>query len=99
MNSIEVIRKMLAEQFPSAQTNLEPPDNPNGGWFLDVTLGNRRAVIEWRLNHGFGVSDCSCPDSHGYGEGPDKVFRDHDAAFQGVANILQCSELTENSKP
>ena len=91
MNAIELLQDRIAQKFPSAQITLDPPMNSDGNWFLDIVLRNRHVVVEWRPKQGFGISDCYCskPDSHGYGEGPDKTFEENDHAFQEVVRLLE----------
>ena len=92
MNELEVLRGRIFSRFPDAQADEQPlddpPANPDGSWFLDVRLGDRRITIEWRPKKGYGVSDTSKPKDIAYGEGPEVVYSDQDSAFQGIVDLL-----------
>jgi hypothetical protein len=50
------IAKQIADRFPLATVELDEPANEGGAEHLDVRLGDRLVVIEWRQPLGFGVS-------------------------------------------
>lgn len=85
MNPLECLRERLAARFPDAQLDLDPAETETGSWFLDATLKGYALVVEWRPGRGFGISTPS-PDD--YGQGPDEVYEDADAAFQRTKALL-----------
>jgi hypothetical protein len=50
------LAKQIADRFPLATVELDEPVNEGGAEHLDVRLGDRLVVVEWRQPLGFGVS-------------------------------------------
>lgn len=81
MNPFENIQNILNEKFKTIKHTLEyplvtsrnPPRNPNGVWFLDIIINNKYIVLEWSPKKGYGISWLE--ENHGYGIGPDEVFK------------------------
>jgi hypothetical protein len=88
MNSIEIFRDRVRSQFPSAELSIDAPLNPNGVWHLDIKLGEKDTVVEWKPSRGFGLCTCKNLGDHGFGEGPDVVHEDIDSAFEALVEIL-----------
>jgi len=89
MNEIERLQHEIARRIPDV--NMVPGTPPrvrHGPHWLDVRLGERHIVIEWRPGKGFGVSDETPPSEGGYGEGPGEVFRYRAAVLDRVAALL-----------
>jgi hypothetical protein len=61
---------------------VDVPGLPTGSWFVDFREDARHAVVEVRPT-GFGVS----ADSGAYGEGPERVENDAEAAAMRVAGL------------
>ena len=85
MNAIEKLEKQIGERFPNATLAIDRPAHARGRWFLDVSLRDHAVVVEWRPDKGFGIST---PSGDSYGEGPDEVFPDADAAWRRVRALL-----------
>ena len=85
MNPIQTLAQRIIRRFPSARMTLDQAETPGGPWFLDIELDGHALAIEWRSEHGFGVS--SNP-SGGYGEGPDEVHADLESISRRVFALL-----------
>jgi DNA-binding transcriptional regulator YiaG len=85
MNSIQRLRDLLTERFPTASIVLDPPDIPTGNWWLDVDLEGHHVVVEFRPGKGYGVSTPTVDD---YGVGPDEVYESTTSAFERVKELL-----------
>jgi len=82
---IELLEKRLRKRFPSAAVLLDPAESPKGTWFLDVDLDSHLVVIQWKPEAGFGISSSA---EHGFGEGPDEIYKDVEAAYGRVLSLL-----------
>lgn len=85
MNAIQSLEERVRKRFPAAKTALDPAGKAGGPWFLDIDLGGHPVTVEWRPGKGFGVSS---KRPGGYGEGPDEVLPDLDAASRRVIGLL-----------
>jgi DNA-binding XRE family transcriptional regulator len=86
MNLLEQLSEQLRKQVTGIITALDPPDpGANGSWWLDVSLGERQVIVEWRPALGFGVST----PSDGFGEGPDEFYADVPSALSRIVGLLQ----------
>lgn len=83
--AIETLQRRILAAFPGAVATLDRPDDPEGGWWLDIALGGHEINLEWRRSRGFGVN--ARPDAQ-FGEGNDEVYATLDEAFQRVAALL-----------
>lgn len=88
---IDQFRKLVNQYIPGAAVAVDPPSNPTGDWFIDVTYRDHRLVVEFRPSLGFGISSGS-EDS--YGEGPDEFFQTPEAAAHRVEHLVQAGERT-----
>ena len=86
MNSIETLKREIERALPRAEVKLRRPRKPDGHWWLDATCDGNGVSVEWAPRRGFGVSVDDPGD--GYGEGPDEVFSDRDAAAARVIELL-----------
>ena len=84
-NDLEHLRELLAERFPDGIYSILKPRTETGGWFLDVTLKGYDLVVEWRRDKGFGLST---PAEADFGQGPDEVYEDVDAAYARAKALL-----------
>lgn len=80
--AIETLQQRILAAFPGAVATLDRPDDPAGGWWLDVALGGREINLEWRRSRGFGVN--ARPDAR-FGE---EVYATLDETFQRVEALL-----------
>lgn len=84
--------RSLRKQLPDVEVEIDAPTKPAGRWFLDVTHGKRRVVIEHRLGLGFGLS--SAP-SQGYGQGPDEFSGDEAWIVERAVEVLRSKSRTK----
>lgn len=89
LNEIELLRDRITAGMPGVETFIDPPANPENPWWLDAWIGDRKVVVEWRPDRGFGLSDGSAGKNLGFGEGPDEVTPDAEAAFTRALQILR----------
>jgi DNA-binding XRE family transcriptional regulator len=92
MNAIEILKQRIGGELPGVSFQDDPPQRAGGSYWLNVQLGERAAVVEWRPNMGFGLS--SLP-SGGYGEGPDEVYEAVSAVADRLLLILRDGQMTE----
>jgi hypothetical protein len=93
MNGIQSLIEILRAQDPDLELKLDRPENPRAPWWLDVERGDRRVVVEWRPDQGFGVSLTDKDDPlSGLFSGPDEVFPDVEAAGHHVLELLGVEE-------
>lgn len=85
MNKIEGLASSIKERLPSAEIVLDPPSGAGGTWWLDIHLGDRGVVVEWRPAMGFGIS--STP-AEGYGEGSDEFYENMEDAIGRTLEVL-----------
>lgn len=93
MGSVAVVEKLgeeIRKRLSDARISSDAPDFPDGPWWIDVTRAGRVASIEWRPAQGFGIS---APNG-GYGEGPDWIANDVNAAAEKVVQLL--SQIPSN---
>jgi hypothetical protein len=84
---IHDLAERVRARFPKAGITLDPPERANGSWFLDVRQGKNAVVVEWRPLLGFGISE----QGGEYGEGPDELIFDVDAAALRTIELLEAS--------
>jgi hypothetical protein len=82
---IETLQKLIAAQLPGARVNLDAPHTATGSWFLDFEWNGAIAIVEWRPSQGFGISG----EDVGYGEGPEIVTPDIEAAAAAAIGYLK----------
>ncbi len=86
----------LRRLAPDASISIDAPaDLSRGAWTLDVTSTKNVIVVQYRPTHGFGVSTT---DDVGYGEGPDEVYGEAEAAARRSADLLRTGAKTESRK-
>jgi len=92
MNAIQQLEAAVRTDFPNASFNTDPPQNSETGyWHLDITNGDNRVFVEWRPNHGFGVSFDGEEGTNreiGFGEGPQHFFEDQGKALEEIHKML-----------
>ena len=82
---IESLERQIRQRFPNAKLSLDAPKNRTGTWFLDLENRGHSVILQWREGNGFGVS--SSP-SDGFGEGPDEIYQDEEAAYGRVVSLM-----------
>ena len=86
MNAIESLKRDIERALPRVETKLRKPRKESGHWWLDATYDGHAVMIEWSPKRGFGISTSDSED--GYGEGPDEVFDDRQAAAERAVELL-----------
>ena len=84
MNAAEELSSAISRVLPDASVTIDAPAHESGNWWIDVERGDRKATVEWRPKHGFGVG----LGPGAYGEGPDVVVSSVDAATRQVVDYL-----------
>jgi hypothetical protein len=79
------LAQQIKERFPLAKVELDEPANEGGAEHLDVRLGDRLVVVEWRRPLGFGVSLVT---EAALDNGPDFRLADSEKAFACVSLLL-----------
>ena len=82
---IQLLKKQLRKRFPTASISLDAPARPTATWFLDIDLDDHFVVVQWKPDSGFGISSSA---EHGFGEGPDEVYKDLEAAYGRTVSLL-----------
>jgi hypothetical protein len=88
---IESLRDSLVQRFPEARISLDRPRKASGVWFLDITSDDHPVHLQWQEGKPFGIS--SSPE-HSYGDGPDEVYEDEEAAYGRVVSLLLSHNFT-----
>jgi hypothetical protein len=85
MNQIERLQDELGRRVPGLVTDLDPPAEGRGPWFLTIRRGTDLppVIVEWRPDRGYGLSTPD-PDGADYGTGPDEVYPSFDATLGGT---------------
>ena len=76
----------ITKALPNIITIIDHPKDPNGHWFVDFVSDKHRVIVEWRLDHGFGIS--SSMIETGYGEGPNEVSNNVEETANIVLRLL-----------
>ena len=82
--AIEQLQHALRRRLPDANITVDPPDSPDDAWWVDVKRDDRAASVEWSVQRGYGVS----APGGGYGERPDFLVADAEAAAEWIASVL-----------
>jgi DNA-binding XRE family transcriptional regulator len=85
-NPLESIASRIRRRVPRATFRLDLADTPRGSSFLDVRLGKRVAVVEWKPAKGFGLSS---PPGSGYGSGPDEIYGSARELVKRLVDVLR----------
>ncbi len=86
MNLLQQLESRVREELPGVHANLDLAVVPEASSWLDLTLRDLRATVEWLPGKGFGVS--SSPETV-YGEGSDELYPDVSTALDRVVAILK----------
>jgi transcriptional regulator with XRE-family HTH domain len=86
MNAIEALKRDIEQAVAGVETKLRKPRNEAGSWWLDAKYNGHVVTVEWAPRRGFGIGTDD-PDG-GYGEGPDEVFTDQEAASSRAVQLL-----------
>ncbi len=86
MNLLQQLESRVREEFPDIHARLDLSVAPEASSWLDLTLRDHRATVEWRPGRGFGVS--SSPETV-YGEGSDELYPDVSTTLERLVAILK----------
>ena|ERR1700732_1419922 len=96
MNLLQQLESRIREELPDVHATLDLAVAPETSSWLDLTLRDHRATIEWRPGRGFGVSSSPEPV---YGEGPDEIYPDVPTTLKRVVAILRKRSRTNPGRP
>lgn len=91
MISLDQLLQSVRQRFPKADLTIHEPALAEGVWFVDVSIGDAVAVIEWSMNRD--VVGLSTP-SEAYGTGPDEVYTTAEDVCLRLDGILLHDEAT-----
>lgn len=89
--TIQSLEKHLRKRFPDAHIELDEPSSKEGIWYLDVREDGHLVLIQWSKGQPFGIS---CSPNHAYGERPDEVYDNEEAAFARVVSLILSKSYT-----
>jgi hypothetical protein len=73
---IDAVLAYVKDRHRAWQVSVDEPASPSGRWFVDLSHpSGRRALVEWRPDHGFSLSSWTRGAEPGYGDGPDETHR------------------------
>lgn len=76
----------IRRALPAAKVEYDKPDDPAGNHVWDVSMGDKKAVVEFRHQSGFSVDDAT--KEIAYGSGPDEVLPKAETAVACVVAML-----------
>ena len=91
---IDELIELIRDRFPTAKLNLDPAQTATGSSFLDIEIGSYALNVEWRPEHGFGLTSAS---EIVYGEGASETYPDVGSASRRVLRLL--ATQTETAPP
>ena len=92
MTPVQHFERLVTAALPRVAVRVDRPARDDGHWFFDLSLDGHEATAEWHPAHGFGVSSPALES--GYGEGPEEVFGDAEAAATRVVELLRTRTRT-----
>lgn len=81
---VEELQREIRRRVSNAKISVDPPDDADGSWWVDVERDGNIASVAWRPSEGFGVA----APGGSYGEGPDHIVTDPSSAAAYIARIL-----------
>jgi hypothetical protein len=96
MNLLQQLESRVREELPGVQARLDLAVAPEASSWLDLTLRDLRATVEWRPGKGFGVS--SSPETV-YGEGSDELYPDVSTALNRLVAVLKKGSRRKPDRP
>lgn len=91
MSPVDQLSRELQTQFPEAEIETRKSDDPNGFQFLNLLVGELEVGVEWKKEHGFGISsfrDDSSSSEEGMFDSPSEWYQTEQAAFHRVASLV-----------
>ena len=96
MNLLQQLESRVREEFPGVQARLDLAVAPEASSWLDLTLQDHRATVEWRPGRGFGVSSSA---ETVYGERSDELYPDVSTALTRLVAVLEKGSRTKPDGP
>jgi DNA-binding Xre family transcriptional regulator len=96
-DQLAAVEQRVRRRFPEATIEIDAPSDPNGPWFLDISLQGHVVAVRWRQDRGFGVT--TNPSNGGYGEGVHETFQDPDNAYKRITTLLLGQASTVPPEP
>lgn len=90
--AITTLKALLTQKIPKSVVMVDPPDRPDGSWWVDVCFGKRRVTLEYRQGKGFGIFH----EAAGYGEGPTEVYRTPELAVRRIMQLLSLAKVARS---
>ncbi len=90
MSPIDQLRQDLKTQFPDAEIETRKSDDPSGLKLLNFVVGGVVLGVEWKKEHGFGISSFRDDSSsiEGMFDSPSEWYETEQAAFHRVASLV-----------
>lgn len=90
MSPIEQLKQDLLAQFPDAEIETRGSDDPRGFQFLMLQCGDFEVGVEWKAEHGFGISSFleESTSTDGLFEAPNEWYATEPAAFHRIASLV-----------
>ena len=90
MSPVDRLSQRLIALFPDAEIEIRKSDDPGGFQFLTIQAGGVEAAVEWKAEHGFGVSSFTCESSglDGLFDAPSEWYASEAAAFHRIASLV-----------
>lgn len=90
MSPVDQLSQDLKTQFPDAEIETRKTDDPNGFQFLNLFVGEFEVGVEWKKEHGFGISSFrnDSSSSEGVFDSPNEWYETEQAAFHRVASLV-----------
>src|SRR5215211_168958 len=81
---IEILKARITEDVPNCVFEVDAPDRGAANWWVDVRVGKRHVILDYRQRKGFGIYRSDA----GYGEGPSEVYRTPERTARRVSQLL-----------
>lgn len=96
MNLLQELESRVRDELPGVQARLDLAEVPEASSWLDLTLRDHRATVEWRPGEGLGVSSSA---ETVYGEGSDEIYPDVSTALKRLVAVLEKGSRTKPDGP
>lgn len=90
MSPIEQLSNELKKYFPEAEIETRRSDAPDGFQFLNVFVDDFEVDVEWKQEHGFGISSFHDDSSslEGLFDSPNEWYESEQATLHRVASLV-----------
>lgn len=68
----------------NVKPTIDAPADPNGEWWVDLSLGDFSTNVAWRSSRGFGIFTS---DKDAYGDRPDETYREPEQAAKRIRQL------------